>query len=142
MKRMKKHVLSSNMEDYLETILSLKRDKGVARVRDISKRMNVKASSVSAALKLLSDNGLIVHERYGYVDLTQAGKSRAELVQSNHDTIKKFLMRVLGVEKGIADEDACKIEHNVSPQTLVKISEYINYFEANHTKKNTIYRDK
>jgi len=72
--------LSSNMEDYLEAIAVLKKETGVARVKDIGNLLNVKNPSVNSALNILSDAGLVVHERYGYADLTEDGKKVANNV--------------------------------------------------------------
>ena len=52
------------MEDYLEAMASLKKEKGVARVRDIGRLLNVKKPSVTSALNTLSRAGLVVYERY------------------------------------------------------------------------------
>lgn len=77
--------LSSNMEDYLEAIIVLKKKNGVARVRDISKLLNVKTSSVTSALNSLAKNGFVLHERYGYVELTKGGEELAYNVQRRHN---------------------------------------------------------
>jgi DtxR family transcriptional regulator, Mn-dependent transcriptional regulator len=121
--------LSSNMEDYLEAIAFLKKE-GVARVRDISRLLNVKSSSVNAALNTLSKNGLVAHERYGYVELTQEGKKLASCVQKRHDTLLKFLTEILKIDPEIAESDACKMEHSASPQTLQKITKFIEFVET------------
>ena len=89
MKRRRK--ISSNMEDYLEAIALLGKQKGVARVRDISRLMGVATPSVTDALSILSKNGLIIHERYGYVDLTPEGEKLARDVQKRHNMLIKFL---------------------------------------------------
>ncbi|MCK5656080.1 MAG: metal-dependent transcriptional regulator [Candidatus Aureabacteria bacterium] len=127
---MKKRKLSSSMEDYLETIAVLKKEKGVARVRDISLSMNVKTSSVTSALNVLSKNGFVIHERYGYVDLTPEGESIARGVQRRHNILIKFLSKVLKIDSRIAAEDACKMEHSISPQSLKKLTKFIEFVET------------
>lgn len=127
---MKKRKMSSNMEDYLEVIATLKREKGIARVRDISRLMNVRTSSVTAALGVLSKNGFVVHERYGYVELTPKGESLACDVQRRHDTLLKFLTEILKIDPKIAREDACKMEHTLSPQTFKKLTKFIEFVET------------
>jgi len=122
--------LSSNMEDYLEVIALLKREKTVARVRDISRLMKVKTPSVTAALSTLSKDGFVVHERYGYVDLTQDGEKLAQSVQERHDMLTKFLVTVLKIDSKIAVEDACKMEHTMSPQTFQKLTKFIEFVET------------
>lgn len=125
-----KDKLSSNMEDYLEVISFLKKRYGIARVRDIGKFLNVKTSSVTSALNNLSKNGFVVHERYGYVYLTREGEVLARHVQRRHDILIKFLTGVLSINPRIAVEDACKIEHVLSPQTFQKLTKFIEFVEA------------
>ncbi|MFH1655073.1 MAG: metal-dependent transcriptional regulator [Candidatus Omnitrophota bacterium] len=117
--------LSSNMEDYLEAIALLKKDKGVARVKDISRLMHVKIPSATGALNVLSKNGLVVHERYSYVDLTSEGQTIAKKIQRRHDMLIKFLTEILNIDSKIAQEDACRMEHSISPQTFEKLARFI-----------------
>ena len=83
--------LSANMEDYLEAIGALTKDSGVARVKEISEALKVKTPSVHAALHLLVDKGLIEHEHYGYVRLTEAGAEMAREIMKRHELLEGFL---------------------------------------------------
>ncbi len=127
---MAKKKLSSNMEDYLEAIAVLKKKNGIARVRDISKFLNVKTSSVTSALNTLSKSGFVVHERYSYVDLTKKGEELAQRVQRRHDILIKFLTDILSIDPKIASEDACKMEHTLSPKTFQKLTKFIEFVET------------
>ncbi|MEW6686610.1 MAG: metal-dependent transcriptional regulator [Candidatus Edwardsbacteria bacterium] len=127
---MKKNKLSSNMEDYLEAIAVLKAKNGVARVRDIGKLLSVKTSSVTSALNTLSKNSFVAHERYGYVELTKEGEVLAQQVQRRHDILIKFLTDILTIDPKIADEDACKMEHTLSPQTFQKLTKFIEFIKT------------
>ena len=71
---------------------------------------------------------LISHEKYGYIQLTDQGKRLAEAICSRHRTLFKFLTEVLGVNPKTADEDACKMEHAVSPMVLEKLVELVESF--------------
>ncbi|MBD3379624.1 MAG: metal-dependent transcriptional regulator [Candidatus Omnitrophica bacterium] len=133
-KMKKKHKLTSSMEDYLEAISVLGEEKGIVRVRDIGKVMKVKAPSVTGALKILSSKGLILHERYGYVDLTEEGKEMAGRIRKRHDTLIEFLTQVLGVDEKTAETDACRIEHAISPMTFMNLVKFVK--EAAKGKKN------
>lgn len=137
MKKNKK--LSSNMEDYLEAIVVLKKEKGVARVRDISRLMNVRNPSVTAALTNLSKSNLVVHERYGYVELTPEGEKLAESVQKKHEILLKFLTEVFNVDPKIAVIDACKMEHTISPETFKKITKFIDFIETSPDNERPIW---
>lgn len=118
--------LSAAMEDYLEAIAFIEKQKGdMARVSEIACILRVRKPTVNAALKKLCQKSLIRHERYGKVELTEKGKRMAAEVQGKHDIIKEFLVSVLGVDKMTASEDACRMEHSVSPETLGKLTGFI-----------------
>ncbi|MDD5040771.1 MAG: metal-dependent transcriptional regulator [Patescibacteria group bacterium] len=121
--------LSSNMEDYLETIASLEKRNDVVRLRDISRALGVKSSSVNSALKNLAGKNLLKHEKYGYVKLTPEGESIALTVQSRHDILLKFLTRILGIEDDTAINDACKMEHSISKSTFVRLTKFMQFVE-------------
>ncbi len=120
--------LTGNMEDYLEAI-SLASQGGVgARVKDIGVLLNVKNPSVTGALDVLAKLGLVVHERYGKVKLTEAGAKIAAEVKKKHSLISDFLHKVIGVNSKTADIDACKIEHIISKETYEKLKVFMTEF--------------
>jgi len=122
--------LSSNMEDYLETIYVIKKKNGVVRVRDISSMMNVKAPSVTSALNVLSKKGLLIHGKYGYVDLTSKGERVASKVLERHNAILKFLTEILDIDPTTAKKDACGMEHSASSKTLEKFVKFVKFVET------------
>ncbi|MDD5021679.1 MAG: metal-dependent transcriptional regulator [Endomicrobiaceae bacterium] len=126
--------LTESLENYLETIAFLKKEKKIARVKDISKMLDVKSSSVNVALNVLADKGLVIHERYGYVDLTDRGQHIADDIQKKEDILFSFLHNVLGVEESIALKDACKMEHTISDETLAKLIYFIGILNKKKTK--------
>ena len=128
MKKDKKPIeLTQSMEDYLRRIIALKERKGVIRVKDISRLMNVKPSSVTAILDTLSKKGLVIHKRYGYVKLTPEGEKVAKDVEKRHDVLIKFLTEILEIDLETAKKDACKMEHTISPQTFRKLMKFIEF---------------
>ncbi|MBN2333728.1 MAG: metal-dependent transcriptional regulator [Deltaproteobacteria bacterium] len=116
--------LTPNMEDYLETIMTLQKDQKVARVRDIARLMKVKMPSVTGAVKNLAEKGLVNYERYSFVTLTKQGMDIAAEIINRHQIIYDFLTRILAVDADIAELDACRIEHAVSPQTVTKLKAF------------------
>ena len=120
--------LSSSIEDYLEAILALSeidpQDQSV-RVTDIAERLQIAKPSVTAALNVLKEKGLVTQERYGKVFLTPEGRKRALVVQRRHRVLRKFLVDVLGVGEEVAENDACLMEHAVSPETMEKLIEFL-----------------
>lgn len=127
--------LSESLENYLETIAFLKRKNKVARVKDISAVLGVKNSSVNIALSVLSERGYVLHERYGYVDLTEKGQIIADDIQKKEDMLFLFLHDVLGVEKEIALKDACKMEHTISDETLAKLIYFVGRINDKKSSK-------
>lgn len=103
-------------EDYLKTIDKIVTEKGYAQVKDISRELDVGPSSVTGMLKKLTDEGYINYEKYGGVTLTQKGKETANTTKKKYTTIKSFLM-ALGISEGVAEDDACKMEHVITPDT-------------------------
>ncbi|MBQ3834784.1 MAG: metal-dependent transcriptional regulator [Elusimicrobia bacterium] len=129
--------LTESLENYLETIAMLKRENKIARVKDISKELDVKNSSVNIALNVLADKGLVIHEKYGYVDLTEEGQKIADDIQHKEDVLVKFFTEILGVDQEIALKDACRMEHTISDETLAKLIFFIGKIgrEGNKRKK-------
>ncbi len=113
-------------EDYLEAILHVVNRKGYARVGDIAKALNCSSATVTGMFGKLSSKGFVNYEKYGGVTLTESGRSLAGEVAMRHGIIKSFLV-ILGVEEGIADQDACEMEHNLHPVTLQKLDKFLEF---------------
>lgn len=124
--------LSSSMEDYLEAIYMTMQVKDEVRPGDLSAHLNVSASSVTEALRLLRDKGLVRYVRYGSVSLTEAGLAAAEDVYYRHRMMARFLVEVLGVETEMAEEAACRLEHAVAPDILQRFVEYMHFLREPH----------
>ena len=130
--------LTESLENYLETIGMLIRKNKIARVKDISKELKVKNPSVNIALNILADKGLVIHEKYGYVELTKEGKQIADDIQYKEDVLLRFFTEVLGVDKEVALKDACRMEHTISDETLAKLIFFIGKVDKEDSFKKTI----
>lgn len=122
--------LTESLEDYLETILLLTREHTVARSRDIAARMGVKRSSVTGALRALSERHLIDYEPYGYVTLTAKGTLEAERVLRRHEVLRDFLVNVLSIDAEEADTTACRMEHIVSKNVVDRLIAFAEFVET------------
>lgn len=122
--------LSPSLEDYLEAIYLITMKGRVPRVKDISSSLKVKTPSVVSALKSLERRGLVQHERYGYIELTEKGKMEAERIYRMHRVLRQFFQDVLGVESTIAEEDACTIEHYLNQQTFERLVKFLEFIET------------
>ncbi len=117
--------IHESAENYLETILILSKSLPVVRSVDIANELGFKKSSVSVAMKNLRENGYITVTQAGFIYLTDAGNEIAAKIYERHEFLSKWLMQ-LGVDKKIATEDACKIEHHISAESFAAIKDYVN----------------
>ena len=122
---------SASMEDYLEAIAFLREERPVVRVSHISKALSVSMPSVTSALRKLMEEGLVDHEPYGHVELTVEGERIARDVIHRHEALRRFLTEILGVDPDIAKEDACKMEHSISPPSRDRLSMFVEFVLAN-----------
>lgn len=119
--------LSASLEDYLEAIFNLSTSGRIARSRDIAKMLNVSKSSVTGALKTLSDRGLINYKPYDPITLTNEGQGVASAVAKKHDVIKSFFVDVLGVQESVAQKAACEAEHSLGAEITNKLLDFIEF---------------
>ena len=108
-------------ENYLETILVLTKRNGSVRSIDIADEMNFTKASVSRAMSILKRDEYIIMEPDGRILLTKEGQKKAAAVYDRHVTLTRFINEVLGVDEEIAEKDACRIEHIISPETFAGI---------------------
>ncbi len=121
--------LTSVMEDYLEAIFDLDKDKKVVRVKDIAKRMNVKMPTVSSMLKTLNGRGLVNYEKYEYVELTRDGAKVGKEMRRRHEVLRQFLTDILNIRPKTADEEACMMEHALSTATLNRLADFMEFIQ-------------
>lgn len=108
-------------ENYLETIYNLIQKYGRVRSVDVAKELGYSKPSVSRAVKILKNSGFISDTEGSYLTLTPAGEEKAKEIADKHEYITEYLIRILHLEEDIADKDACRIEHVISPETFYEI---------------------
>jgi DtxR family Mn-dependent transcriptional regulator len=121
--------LTPVMEDYLETIFDLDKEKKVVRVKDIAKRLGVKMPTVTSMLKTLSKRGLVRYEKYEYVELTRGGSDVGREMRRRHGVLYRFLTDILKIDPQMADDEACKIEHSLSETTLESFIDFMAFIQ-------------
>ncbi|HIU64911.1 MAG TPA: metal-dependent transcriptional regulator [Candidatus Avacidaminococcus intestinavium] len=114
-------IIQESGENYLETILLLQKTKGYVRSIDIAAALNFSKPSISRAMSILRRENYILMEANGNIILTEKGLAKAKSVLERHLVIKDYLEKVLDLPPDIADKDACRIEHIISPETFEKI---------------------
>lgn len=121
--------IHKSAEDYLEMILRLTEDKGYARSVDIAQGLSVSKPSVSVAMKQLREGGYIVMDKDNYISLTESGMEIAQRIYERHKVLTRVLT-LIGVSPDKAEEDACKVEHDISVDTFDAIRTQLAKLEA------------
>ena len=121
--------IHKSAEDYLEMILRLIEEKGYARSVDIATGLSVSKPSVSVAMKQLREGGYITMDKDNYISLTDTGMEIARRIYDRHKVLTKILIN-LGVNPQTAQEDACKVEHDISAETFDAILRALEKYDA------------
>ena len=123
------YALSASLEDYLEAIYHIINEKQVARVKDITSRLKVRASSVTGALRSLAERKLINYAPYEIITLTSSGREYAMDVVRRHEALRDFFIKVLSIEFKEADSAACEMEHCVTRHILERFIDFVDFVE-------------
>ncbi len=121
--------LSPSMQHYLRTIYELHQEHAQVRVTDIARRLGVGKAAVSLAMRGLMERGLVRHQHYQVVELTEEGSLEAQRVRARFIILRRFLEHVLGVLPPLAERDACLMEHYVGSATVDRLVDMIRFFE-------------
>ena len=116
--------IQESAENYLETILILKKRNGFVRSVDIANELEYSRPSVSRAVGLLQKNGYITMAPSGEIELTKLGYDKALSIYERHDVITKVLTK-LGANQTVAEENACRIEHVISDELMQTLKEFL-----------------
>ena len=117
--------LQESGEMYLETILILSQRQRFVRSIDVADYMGYSKPSVSRAVSLLKQGEYITMDREGFLYLTDAGREVAEKIYERHTVLTQLLVSI-GVDPTVAEEDACRVEHDISDETFEKIKEHVH----------------
>lgn len=123
-------ILSASLEDYLETILLILREKQAVRAKEIARRMEVSGPSVTGALHALADRGLIRYAPYDVITLTEEGERIARDVRMRHEALRDFFVHALQVDPEEAERAACAMEHSLPSPILGRLVAYLEFMEA------------
>ena len=125
-----------NMEDYLEKIYTLNKEKGFARATDVASSLGVLPSSVSKMMQKLDEEGLVSYERYYGFKLTPKGTSIAKDIADKHHMLEG-LFRILEIPSLNIQQEIEGIEHYIGKETAFCISSLVQFLEANPDVKNS-----
>ena len=97
----------------------------VARVKNISKELGVKNSSVTKTLKVLAEKNYIVYNPYNYISLTKEGEQLAEKINRKYELLTHFFTQFLKIPLSVAEENACRVEHAIDDEVCGKLEAYM-----------------
>ena len=117
--------IQESAENYLETILILSQKQEYVRSIDVVNDLQLSKPSVSVAMKNLRTNGYINITSEGHITLTESGLKIAKDIYERHSLFTEWLVK-LGVDPIIAQNDACKMEHAISPESFEAIKKHVN----------------
>lgn len=123
--------VEKTIEDYLEAMLMIKEKQGTVRSIDVAYLLGVTKPSVTYTTKRLRERGYITMDEDNLITITETGMKIASRTYNRHKTLTKFFVS-LGVKEDIAKEDACLIEHDLSPETFDALCEHIKKMEKNN----------
>ncbi len=126
---MKAYETHESEENYLESILMLSMQHQNVRAVDIANMLGFSKPSVSVALKRLREEDKVLVDDKGYLSLTESGMKIAKSTYEKHVVLTDVLIS-LGVNAYTASQDACRIEHVLSPESFTRIKEFYNKRKA------------
>ncbi len=114
-------------EMYLKTIYVLSKKSSQVRAIDVGEYMGFSKPSVSRALGLLKEDGLLIKDENGFLKLTEAGTDIAKRIYERHEVLSRLLIDI-GVDEKTAMDDACRVEHYISDTTFNAIKAHVGKF--------------
>lgn len=127
------------IEDYIELVYELEKTKKRVHTNDIANAFNISPASVTEIFQKLSKEGFVDYKKYSGIILTKKGREIAIKTIGKHDKITEFLM-LLGIEKKIAESDACEMEHILHPSTMKAIDKFVEVI--NHCEITPFWLDR
>lgn len=121
---MEEHKISASLEDYIEAIHQISKEKQIVKAIDLSKRLDVKRSSVAEAIKNLTKRELVTYEN-NELNLTDKGLEIAKEVINRHNTLYNFFAEILKVEPEEAQLNACRVEHVITENAFKNLTKFV-----------------
>ncbi len=112
------------IEDYIELVYDVQKGKKRVHTNDIASAFNINPASVTEIFQKLSAEGYVNYKKYIGIKLTNKGKNIALKTKKKHNTLSEFLV-LLGIDKNIAEKDACEMEHILHPSTMDTVIKFV-----------------
>lgn len=120
-KHTRRRSLTPSHEHYLRAIYEVRSELGYARLTDVARSLGIAPSTLSVGLRPLEGRGLLTHDDHRFLVLTAKGERVAREVHHRFAVMRHFLSDVLGVPAKVAQDEACLMEHDVSPETTERL---------------------
>ena len=121
-------MITARIEDYLEEIFLLESTGRDITVTDLAERLGITKGTVTATVQKMVDAGMLNHERYGSLHLTEKGRLKGLLVYRRHEGLRAFFHELLGVDRDRSSEMACSMEHYMDPVTDKRLYAMLEFF--------------
>lgn len=128
-KHRRRRATSPSVEQYIETIAWLLSKQQVTTISDIAEAAGVSRPAASRSVRDLAEKELVEHKAYGYVSLTPKGQALATKLYARHESLFRFLREVLNFAEKEADDEACRLEHQVDDHVVDRIALLTDFFE-------------
>jgi len=112
--------ISATLEEYLEAIYKLEKKKGSAKTGDLAKTLNVALGTITNTIESMEKQSLVTHKPYKGVKLTKKGRKIALDVIRRHRLSERLLTDILRLEWSKAHDAACKLEHAIMDEDIIK----------------------
>jgi len=120
-------VVSNQAEEYLEAIYRLERKRGFARTMELARKLNVVPGSVTNTIENLERKGLVIHEPYRGVKLTDNGRKIASNILRRHRLAERLLTDILHLDWSEVHDPACKLEHALSQEIIKPLEKALGH---------------
>jgi len=130
--------LTTREEDYLETIFRLSEELGAVGISDVARERGVTLPTVVSAVTRLKRSGLVNKQHYGKIHLNPSGRKKAVEIYKKHTALKMFLTDILELPSKLAEQEACKMEHVMCPETIGKLVEFMEGVQGCPVRKSKI----
>jgi DtxR family Mn-dependent transcriptional regulator len=129
--------ITARTEDYLEEIFLIESTGRDITVTDLAERMGITKGTVTATVQKMVEAGMLNHERYGTLYLTEEGRKKGLMVHRRHEGLHAFFHELLGVDRARSSEMACGMEHYMDDVTDKRLYAMVDFFRRAQLKRES-----
>jgi DtxR family Mn-dependent transcriptional regulator len=134
-------MITARIEDYLEEIFLIESTGRDITVTDLAERMGITKGTVTATVQKMVEAGMLNHERYGTLYLTEEGRKKGLMVHRRHQGLHAFFHELLGVDRERSSDMACSMEHYMDAVTDKRLYGMVEFFRRAQLKRDAWVSD-